>query len=125
MSTVFEGNIEEATEKLNDLLLAKTKRQMISDVPLGAFLSGGIDSSLIVSLMQAASSKPIKTFTIAFEEPGWDESDYAKKISSTLGTEHNEFSVTSRQAMEIIPKLQSIFSEPFADVSQLPTFFSV
>ena len=119
---IYKGTLTEAIEELNRMLLAKVKKQMLSDVPLGAFLSGGIDSSLIASLMQENSSKPIRTFTIAFDEVGWDESAYAKQISSSLGTEHTEYKVTSREALEVIPKLNSIFSEPFADVSQIPTF---
>ena len=97
-------------------------RQMLSDVPLGAFLSGGIDSSLIVALMQTQSSRPIKTFTIGFEDPDYDESPHAAAIARHLGTEHSTVVVTEREACEIIPRLPMLYDEPFADSSQIPTF---
>ena len=112
----------EYIEKL-DLLLNKTvSKQMLSDVPIGAFLSGGIDSSTIVSLMQANSSKKINTFTIGFDEFGYNESKNAKNIAKILGTNHNETILSSKKAIEIIPDLPSIYSEPFADSSQIPTY---
>jgi asparagine synthase (glutamine-hydrolysing) len=108
---------------LEEILKNSVDTQMISDVPIGAFLSGGIDSSLIASLMQRNSSKPIQTFTIGFEESSFDESEHAKKVANHLGTDHFELFVTSNQAKELIPKLPFIYDEPFADSSQIPTFF--
>ena len=118
----FKGNIDEACEVLKSLLVTKVKKRMISDVPLGAFLSGGIDSSLITSIMQSISSKPIKTFTIGFNESDWDEAQYAKSIANYLGTTHHEEYVSHKDAIEIIPQLSQIYSEPLADPSQIPTY---
>ena len=120
---IFNGNDTEAINILESLLKNTLKNQTISDVPLGAFLSGGIDSSLVTSLLQSESSVPIKTFTIGFDSKDFDESDYAKKVSSYLKTDHTEFFVSSKDALEIIPCLQKIYDEPFADSSQIPTFF--
>lgn len=109
-------------EQLEDCLDDAIKLQSIADVPLGAFLSGGIDSSLITALMQKNSSRPIKTFTIGFEDPSYDESPFAKKVANHLGTEHSEIHVSSSDAREVIPNLPNIYDEPFADSSQIPTF---
>ena len=118
----FEGTVAEVTNDL-DIALRKTiSQQMMADVPLGAFLSGGIDSSAVVALMQAQSSRPIKTFTIGFSEAGYNEAKFAKLVAGHLGTEHTELYVSSQDALDVIPKLPNLYCEPFADSSQIPTF---
>ena len=127
---IKENNTQEARQKDDDEYLTELENhlqeainaQSIADVPLGAFLSGGIDSSLITSLMQKDSSIPIKTFTVGFEESSYDESSFAKEVASHLGTEHHELFVSSREARDVIPKLSYIYDEPFSDSSQIPTF---
>lgn len=118
----FSGTPVEAVDKLEILVKNAVRQQMISDVSLGAFLSGGVDSSTITSLMQSQSSTPVKTFTIGFDEKGFNEAVYAKAVSRHLGTEHTELYVTPNQAMDVIPKLPSLYCEPFADSSQIPTY---
>ena len=129
--SIFEqGSIErenysdsESIALLNEKLLEVVSSQMLSDVPLGAFLSGGVDSSAIVSLMKEVSVSPVKTFAIGFEDEKFDEANYAKDVARHLGTEHSELYLRSKDALELIPSLSSIYDEPFADSSQLPTYF--
>jgi asparagine synthase (glutamine-hydrolysing) len=118
----FSGTANDAVDSLNILARDAVSKQMVSDVPLGAFLSGGVDSSLVVSLMQNQSSRPIQTFTIGFAENGYDEALHAKAVASHLGTNHTELYVSAMDAMNVIPNLPSLYCEPFADSSQIPTF---
>jgi len=110
------------TQQLEQLLQDAVQRRMIADVPLGAFLSGGVDSSLVVALMQKVSPKPIKTFTIGFKETDFDESSYAERVAKHLGTDHHCLYLSSQEAQSIIPEIPNWCDEPFADVSQIPTF---
>jgi asparagine synthase (glutamine-hydrolysing) len=112
----------EALEQLEHTLARAVQQQSLADVPLGAFLSGGVDSSAIVALMQKQSRQPVKTFTIGFEEKAYDESDHARAVAHHLGTLHTELYVTAAEAREVITKLPTIYDEPFADASQIPTY---
>ena len=117
----FGGDAAAAVAELERVLGEAISGQMISDVPLGAFLSGGVDSSLIVALMQARSARPVRTFTIGFAEAAYDESRYARAVAAHLGTEHTELVVSPAQALAVIPQLPAMYDEPFADSSQVPT----
>lgn len=111
-----------ATDELERRLRSSVAGQMMADVPLGAFLSGGVDSSVVVALMQAQSSRPVRTFTIGFAEADYDEAVYAKAVAAHLGTDHTEFNVSPSDALAVVPRLAAMYDEPFGDSSQIPTF---
>lgn len=115
-----EGEAQ-ALLRLEELLCDAIRLRMIADVPLGLFLSGGIDSSLLLALMQRQAGHPVKTFTIGFADPNYDEAPYARRVAEHLGSEHTEFYVTDREVRELVARLPEVFDEPFADYSQVPT----
>jgi asparagine synthase (glutamine-hydrolysing) len=122
LANPFCGSGEDAVDLLQQQLSRSVGEQMLADVPLGAFLSGGVDSSTIVALMQAQSRQPVRTFTIGFNESGYDEAAHAKAVARHLGTEHTELYVRPEDALAVIPRLPSMYCEPFSDSSQIPTF---
>lgn len=122
-SNLFKGTEDEAADRLEELLLESIRGQMVADVPVGAFLSGGTDSSVVAALMQSVSSEKIRTFSIGFQEQAYNEAPYAKQTAQYLGTEHTELYISDKEAMEVIPRLPYIYGEPFADSSQIPTYF--
>lgn len=118
----FAGSDGEATDQLETLITESVRHQLLADVPVGAFLSGGVDSSTIVALAQAHSRTPVKTFTIGFEEAGYNEAVYAKAVAKYLMTDQTEYYVSHRDALDVIPSLPHLYDEPFADSSQIPTY---
>lgn len=118
----FRADPAEALEHLDRELRGSIARQMMADVPLGAFLSGGIDSSLIVALMQAQSPRPVKTFTIGFKQEGYNEAEQAREVARHIGTEHHELYLEWDRGLEVIGKLPALYDEPFSDSSQIPTY---
>jgi asparagine synthase (glutamine-hydrolysing) len=120
--TPFSGTPEEAVDHFDGLMQEVIRDQMLADVPLGAFLSGGVDSSLVVALMQAQSSTPVQTCSIGFDVPEYNEAPYAKAVAEHIGTDHEELYVSSQEAMDVAPQIGHLWDEPFADSSQIPTY---
>lgn len=117
----FSGEIDEATDRLDDVVTDAVRHRLVADVPLGAFLSGGYDSTLVSAIMQRESNRPVRTFSIGFENQDFDESPYARRVANHLGTDHTEMIVSSADAQAVVPELPSVYDEPFSDSSQIPT----
>ncbi len=118
----YPGSFQDGVKELDKLLTSVIENQMLSDVPLGAFLSGGIDSSIVVALMQKISRQPVRTFSIGFDEQGYNEAPYAKAVAHHLGTNHTELYIKGSDALAVVPMLSRTFDEPFSDSSQIPTY---
>lgn len=121
-NNLFKGSLEEASDELDRLLKESINGQMVADVPVGAFLSGGIDSATVVAIMQKLAGEKVRTFTVGLENEAFNEASEAKKIAEYLGTAHTEIYITEKEAMEVIPQISFIYGEPFADSSQIPTY---
>jgi len=122
LANPFSGSDQQAVTALEKRISQSVAGQILADVPLGAFLSGGVDSSTIMALMQQQSARRVRTFAIGFNEPGYNEAEYAKEVAAHLGTDHTELYVGTAEALAVIPELPQICCEPFADSSQIPTF---
>ncbi|MDA1101959.1 MAG: asparagine synthase (glutamine-hydrolyzing), partial [Proteobacteria bacterium] len=118
----FQGDEREAAEQLQSLLAEAVRCRMVADVPLGVFLSGGVDSSLVAALMQSQSSQPVKSFSIGFSDAGYDEAVDARAVAQHLGTDHTELYLSAADALDVVPRLGGMYDEPFADSSQIPTY---